>query len=123
MSCCHQCSLSTYHLKFNKIPYTHTLAICISTIVTGIDNQTNASQFTIETVVTNDLKINYKNVTATKLNFIIFDLQGKEVLSKTTDNIANDCQINIEKLAASVYIIKITNENNTLLKTSKFIKY
>lgn len=109
--------------EFNKIPYISTLAICVTTLVTGIKNQSNASQFTIETLVKNELVINYNTVNSKILTFTIYDLQGKLVLTQKNESNSNSVLINVENLNPSVYLIKITDENDKILKTSKIIKH
>jgi len=105
--------------EFNKIPYTNTLTTCIAT---GFNNQINNGIFAIETIVKNELQINYSNVYSNKLNFYVYDLQGKLVISEINQGVNNIQKINVESLIPSVYILSITNEYNQTLKTTKIIK-
>ncbi|MDX2173277.1 MAG: C25 family cysteine peptidase [Bacteroidota bacterium] len=109
--------------EFNKIPYTNTLAICVTATVTGIPNQNNTFQFTNNTIVEKDLIIHYNRSNLEMLTYQLFDLQGRLILQQSEENIKNEKRINLENLNTGLYILSIIDQNNLVLKTSKIIKH
>jgi gingipain R len=108
--------------EFNKIPYTSTLAICVATTVTGIQNQNNTIQFTFNTIVEKDLIINYKYNESKILSLNLYDLQGKLIFKQSIENNENETKLNLENITAGIYILSITDQSNLILKTAKIVK-
>lgn len=108
--------------EFNKIPYTNTLAICVATTVTGIQNQNDPFQFTCNTIVEKNLTIHYNNLNSGVLTYQLYDLQGRLILKQSKENIQNEQKINLENLNTGLYILSIIDQNNLILRTTKIIK-
>jgi len=106
---------------YNKLPYTASLASCLTT---GIKDVANVSEFFVESPVKNELNFNYKNAGVNALTLQVMDLQGKIVSNSTFDNISETggtLKMNTEGLASGVYILKVVN-SVSVLKTIKVIK-
>ena len=69
---------------------------------------------------TNDIFILKVENIDEKINFILFDIEGKEVLKKIIKD--NDTNINISQLPSGIYIFNLTANNNQLLATGKVLK-
>lgn len=54
-----------------------------------------------------------------KLNIEIFDINGKSIIRKTLNN---QTSINVQEYANGTYFLKISNEKNQLINSSKILK-
>lgn len=104
--------------EYNKTPYTATLSACITT---GILNNSASDNISIETVITNELAVNYTNLTGNMI-VLVYDMSGKMVVSQAAQFNGNgSIQINALSLAPAVYLVSV-NDSNGPVKTVKVIK-
>lgn len=67
-------------------------------------------------VYPNPTALNYVNITSnnnSKTNVIVFDMLGKQVINKTLNN---NNRLDISNLKAGLFILKISQDNNTFTK-------
>jgi hypothetical protein len=90
------------------------------TITTGIENtEINLELSTYPNPTTNFITLKIDHYNNEKLNYQLLDIQGK--LLANDQVFTPNTTISFENLPASIYFLKITNDNE-LLKTFKIIK-
>lgn len=88
--------------------------------VLGIDNfNINLQMAVFPNPTTNWLQLDIKNYGFEKLNYQIFDINGKLILQSIIS--AETTTISMENLSTNIYLLKVLN-NNKEVKTFKIIK-
>jgi gingipain R len=105
--------------EYNKIPYTATLTACLAT---GVSGNTISDQITMQSIVSNEIAINYSGLSGNMI-VDIYDLSGKIISSQPvifegTGNIS----INCSSFAPAIYLVAVKGDTGDVLKTVKVIK-
>jgi hypothetical protein len=89
--------------------------------VTGIINLGNDQYIKIyPNPVKNNLSLYWDITNTTSLNIIITNLQGRQVLAK--QNVHNAEAIDLNRLPAGIYFLKIVSKDQRINYTTKIIK-
>ena len=86
-----------------------------ATILLSTNNNILTDNISIYPNPVNDI-LNIKSKDNQKISFVITDINGREIISKTS----NDNNINVSNLKKGIYFVKITNDNSSI--TKKIIK-
>ena len=86
-----------------------------ATILLSTNNNILTDNISIYPNPVNDI-LNIKSKDNQKVSFVIIDINGREIISKTS----NDNNINVSNLKKGIYFVKITNDNSSI--TKKIIK-
>ena len=86
-----------------------------ATILLSTNNNILTDNISIYPNPVNDI-LNIKSKDNQKISFVIIDINGREIISKTS----NDNNINVSNLKKGIYFVKITNDNSSI--TKKIIK-
>ena len=86
-----------------------------ATILLSTNNNILTDNISIYPNPVNDI-LNIKLKDNQKISFVITDINGREIISKTS----NDNNINVSNLKKGIYFVKITNDNSSI--TKKIIK-
>jgi len=88
-----------------------------------------AEDFSLETAMTvypnpvgEQLSISFEDIQGEQINFVLYDVSGREIFKKQiTNNLATE-RINLSTLANGSYLIKVTRLKGEHSKTFKIIK-
>lgn len=106
--------------EYNKIPYTATINACVTT---GIVKTGVSENIIIETVITDELVINYTNLSSKNLQVQVYDMIGKLVASQNNDVSENgSIKLNTSDFSQALYLVSVKDDHNSILKTVKVIK-
>jgi len=105
--------------EFNKTPYTYVLGTCIGA---GLNTNSLDNLIFAETIFTSALNIHHVQNSSLHYKVELCDMQGKILVNNNMNMDADMTQLNTENLSPSIYLLKIKDQSDNLLKVIKVIK-
>jgi gingipain R len=104
----------------NKKPFMSSILVCGPT---GVSKGDKAVSISVETMMKDELVINYSELDSKNISVQIFDMTGRLIQSHVAEtSTQGQARFTTAGLPSSVYLVSIKDENNKQLKTVKVVK-